>query len=65
MIRACCVCKKEFGEKEPLEDKSVSHGICPTCYPEEMKKIEEGWKTRERHNLHEKVGNQARSGTVL
>lgn len=34
MIRVCAWCEAEgrpavMGEKEPLEDKSLTHGICP------------------------------------
>ncbi len=32
MIRVCAWCKKVIGEKEPFEDKSVTHGICQDCY---------------------------------
>lgn len=31
MIRVCCVCKTVYGEKEPLEDKSETHGYCDPC----------------------------------
>jgi hypothetical protein len=27
-------CKKVMGEKEPLEDKCETHGICPSCLKE-------------------------------
>jgi len=27
----CAWCGKELGEKEPLEDKRITHGICPEC----------------------------------
>lgn len=32
MIRVCCYCDKELGVKKPLEDKSVTHGICDDCF---------------------------------
>jgi len=32
MIRMCAWCKQVFGEKEPLEDKSETHGMCDACY---------------------------------
>jgi hypothetical protein len=41
MIRVCYRCKKVMGEKEPLEDKSETHGLCDECLPIEMKQIEE------------------------
>lgn len=37
MIRRCCACKKVFGEKEPFEDKSETHGYCDPCF--------EAWRT--------------------
>ena len=27
----CMYCKKFIGEKEPLEDTDISHGICQEC----------------------------------
>ena len=39
MIKICCYCQANLGEKEPLEDKRVSHGVCPTCYEQEMQKL--------------------------
>ncbi len=41
MIRVCMVCKKVFGEKEPLDDKSPTHGICGPCFEEFRVKSEE------------------------
>ena len=32
MIRVCAWCGKAMGEREPMEDKSITHGICPECY---------------------------------
>jgi len=31
MIRVCAWCQKYLGEKEPLEDKSITHTICGAC----------------------------------
>lgn len=31
MIRQCGWCKKVMGEKEPLEDTSITTGICDPC----------------------------------
>lgn len=31
MIRICAWCKAWLGQKEPLEDKRVTHGICQEC----------------------------------
>ncbi len=33
MKRVCCYCKLVFGEKEPFDDQSESHGICQICFP--------------------------------
>lgn len=32
MVRVCIWCREEFGSKEPLEDKSRTHGICDSCF---------------------------------
>jgi len=37
MIRVCIRCEKVMGEKEPLEDESLTHGICDECYDERRK----------------------------
>ena len=34
MIRVCCVCGLVLGEKEPLDDTSVTHTYCPRCRDE-------------------------------
>ena len=31
LVIKCAWCGKHMGEKEPYEDKSVTHGICPEC----------------------------------
>ena len=31
MIRKCAWCQSYMGEKEPLNDQSVTHGICKSC----------------------------------
>jgi hypothetical protein len=35
----CCVCNKKIKEKEPIEDKRVSHGYCSSCAKKELNKI--------------------------
>ena len=40
MIQFCYVCKRVYGEKEPFDDSSVSHGICEECVPLEAARIE-------------------------
>ena len=37
MVRICCVCKQNMGDKEPLEDKSETHGICDECLEIELR----------------------------
>ena len=37
MKRVCAWCGKDMGEKEPIEDSSITHGICEVC----TKKFEE------------------------
>jgi hypothetical protein len=32
----CSWCKKDMGEKPPLEDRDITHGLCTAC----AKKIE-------------------------
>ena len=31
MIRQCSWCNRGLGEKEPLEDKRITHTICEKC----------------------------------
>ena len=53
MIRVCYVCNRIFGEKEPLEDRSETHGVCDGCLSEGMERINQemeehrvAWKSR-------------------
>lgn len=32
MIRVCAWCKRLLGEKEPLTDTRVTHGVCKNCH---------------------------------
>lgn len=41
MIRICSYCARILGEKEPLEDKSETHGICEECEEKENKKLDD------------------------
>ena len=34
MIRVCMFCDTVLGEKEPLHDKTPTHGICDHCFKE-------------------------------
>lgn len=40
MIQQCYRCNTIYGEKEPLEDKRVTHGLCEECYPKEMQRLQ-------------------------
>jgi len=46
VIQVCYICWKTYGEKEPLNDKSHTHGICEACFPGEMEKIDKIKKER-------------------
>ena len=41
MVIVCMKCKMVMGEKEPLEDKSMTHGCCPECVKEYDRMLEE------------------------
>jgi hypothetical protein len=36
----CSYCLNEIGEKEPLDNNSISHGMCKDCYTYYSKQIE-------------------------
>lgn len=40
MIQSCYICKKVYGDKEPLESKEITHGVCPSCWPEEFARLQ-------------------------
>jgi hypothetical protein len=50
MIRVCYLCKRVIGEKEPLGDRSVSHGLCDECVPVEAARIEAEFAEIEKAN---------------
>ena len=35
----CSYCRKEMGEKEPLDDHRISHGMCQECHDHYQKQI--------------------------
>ncbi len=39
MICQCAACLKLMGEKEPLEDRRITHSICDACMEEMEKKL--------------------------
>ena len=46
MIRICIECKKNYGIKEPLWDKSTTHGLCDACFNLIMRMKEEKMQLR-------------------
>ncbi len=46
MIRICIECKKNYGIKEPLWDKSKTHGLCDACFDLIMRVKEEKMQLR-------------------
>ena len=54
MVRKCTWCSEIFGEKEPLEDKSITHGICEMCALQQTNKRE--WERRLRAQIAREVG---------
>lgn len=56
MLRVCMFCDRVFGEKEPLFEKTSTHGICDPCFDEFRMKCENqgtakmknpNWQTRQ------------------
>jgi hypothetical protein len=39
MIVKCCVCQKTIKEKEPHNDKRISHSLCDRCLEIEIERI--------------------------
>ncbi len=44
MIRRCCYCGEIMGEKEPLENKAITDGICDACMEKEFGEFKEELK---------------------
>ena len=53
----CAWCGKHKGDVEPLEDTSVSHGICPECREEVFGKFKE---LRKKERQDEEVASERR-----
>ncbi len=32
MVRVCLSCFRKYGEKEPFEDRTETHGYCDECF---------------------------------
>ena len=43
----CAWCKKKMGEKPPLKDKRVTHGMCTDCAKKANEEIDEWMKRKE------------------
>jgi hypothetical protein len=41
MIRKCAWCGCKIGQIQPLEDESLTHGMCERCYDDYMKWLRE------------------------
>jgi hypothetical protein len=41
VIQVCIVCDRVYGEKEPLELRTYTHGLCRECLDERLKLEEE------------------------
>lgn len=39
MIRQCATCLVLMGEKAPLADKSITHGVCRECFKKQLEKM--------------------------
>jgi hypothetical protein len=39
VIQICSTCKRNYGEKEPFEDRRETHGYCKGCFATEKFKI--------------------------
>ena len=39
MVVMCSWCKKVLGEKEPFENKNITHGLCDKCFAKQMSEI--------------------------
>lgn len=37
----CGWCGKDMGKKQPMEDESITHGICEDCLAELMQELEQ------------------------
>jgi hypothetical protein len=45
MKKVCIFCKKDMGEIEGGKEEDTTHGICPDCEGEELKKISQERET--------------------
>ena len=57
MIVICAWCDKDLGDKEPLGNNDISHGICKECakvLKAEMEKSKKEWKGIPRKQITKK-----------
>jgi hypothetical protein len=47
----CAWCKKDLGDKEPLEEKTISHSICENCYSSIIDSIPSMPLSKDMHTL--------------
>ena len=47
MLVICAYCGKVIREKEPLENKMISHGCCKECYATEIEKLKKTEDSRD------------------
>jgi len=61
MKQICCVCKTIYGEKEPYDDKRLTHGYCDTCFAMAIDEIsnnhQKEMQKKEVFYEHKKDGN--------
>ena len=53
LVIKCAWCGKYLGEKEPYEDKSVTHGICPECRAKYFPKKKDDLSPQTYHSIHQ------------
>jgi hypothetical protein len=53
MKRICYICRKHFGDKEPLNDTSETHGLCSACFRDQIRKIKSYQKKEITHQGRE------------
>jgi hypothetical protein len=51
LVIKCAWCGKYLGEKEPYEDKSVTHGICPECRAKYFPKKKDNLSPQTHHSI--------------
>lgn len=53
----CSWCKRDMGYKAPIDDNSVSHGMCPECLKRQQAEVEEYFAVNP-------LGQEARCGNT-